>query len=218
MTVLRDFTDLAGVTVRAGETAVLRGLGMDYVRTEVLIELERDGARDNLRFALRAPDGPRIGRMKDYFEMGEDVTTPRVIPAFHDQSKRRMIIPPPVQNPAPQPEPRPKSMNTSAWRSAARSTDGPDRLEDVEKEMLRSIDHIGVAGSIAEIYAERMRAFQRAGNEPRAIAAFRLAVEWMARYAGSATSGGEGAALSYERDQFRAALAREFGYDPTDEK
>ena len=30
-----------------------------------------------------------------------------------------------------------------------------------------------------------------------------------------ATSGGEGVALSYERDQFHAALAREFGYDPT---
>ena len=37
-----------------------------------------------------------------------------------------------------------------------------------------------------------------------AIAAFKLAVEWMATYAGWATSGGEGAALSYERDQFRA--------------
>lgn len=39
----------------------------------------------------------------------------------------------------------------------------------------------------------------------------------MDNYASSATSGDEGAALSYERDQFRAALAREFGYDPTDD-
>lgn len=38
----------------------------------------------------------------------------------------------------------------------------------------------------------------------------------MDRYANWATSGGEGAALSYERDQFRAALVREFGYDPTE--
>jgi hypothetical protein len=30
------------------------------------------------------------------------------------------------------------------------------------------------------------------------------------------TSGGEGAALSYERDQFHAALVRESDYDPTE--
>ena len=109
-------------------------------------------------------------------------------------------------------------MNTSAWSRTAQSTDGPDRLEAMEEEMRRSIDHIGVAASIAELYAERMRAFQRADNEPRAVAAFKLAVDWMGTYASWATSGGEGAALSYERDQFRAALAREFGYDPTEEK
>lgn len=208
VTVLRDFTDLAGITIRAGETGVLRGLGLDYARMEIWIELERNGGRDKLRFALRAADGPRNGHMKDYFEMGEDVSTPRVIPAFHDQSKRQMIIPPPDKPSAP--------MNTSAWARVAQSTDGPDRLEDIEKEMLRSMDHIGVAASIAEFYAQRMRTFQRAGNEARAIAAFKLAVDWMGNYAISATSGGEGAALSYERDQFHAALVREFGYDPTE--
>lgn len=208
VTVLRDFTDLGGVTIRSGETAVLRGLGLDNARMEIWIELERNGARDKLRFALRATDGPRNGRMKDYFEVGEDVSTPRVIPAFHDQSKRQMIIPPPDKPSAP--------MNTSTWARVAQSTDGPDRLEDVEKEMLRSMDHIGVAASIAELYAQRMRAFQRVGNEARAIAAFKLAVDWMGNYASSATSGGEGAALSYERDQFHAALVREFGYDPTE--
>ena len=46
-------------------------------------------------------------------------------------------------------------------------------------------------------------------------AAFQLAVEWMATYAGWATSGGEGVALSYKRDRFHASLVREFGYDPT---
>ena len=72
--------------------------------------------------------------------------------------------------------------------------------------------HIGAAASIAEMYARRMRAFQRAGDETRAVAAFKQAVDWMGTYAGWATSGGEGAALSHERDQFRTALVREFGY------
>jgi hypothetical protein len=210
VTVLCDFTDLAGTVVRAGESAIIRGLGSDFVNPEIWIELERGNSRDKLRFALRAPDGPRIGHMREYFEIGEDVTTPRVIPAFHDRSQRKMIVPPQEKQPVP--------MNTAAWALAAQSTDGPDRLENIEQDMLRAIDHIGVAASIAEMYAERMRAFQRVGNEARAIAAFKLAVDWMGTYASSATSGGEGAALSYERDQFRAALAREFGYDPTEEK
>jgi len=93
--------------------------------------------------------------------------------------------------------------------------EGPDELKDVEEAMCKAIPHIGVAASIAEMYAQRMRAFQRAGNEPRAIAAFKLAVDWMGTYASWATSGGEGVALSYERDQFHAALVREFGYDPS---
>ena len=41
-------------------------------------------------------------------------------------------------------------------------------------------------------------------------------MQWMDTYAGWATSGGEGEALSYERDQFHAELVREFGYDPTE--
>ena len=208
ITVLRDFTDTTGITLRAGESGVLRGLSWNQLRKEIHIEIERASGKVDLVFPEAAKTGPRNGHMREYFEMGEDVSAPRIIPAFHDQSKRQMIVPPPEKKSAP--------MNTSAWARAAQSTDGPDRLEAIEEEMRRSIDHIGVAASIAEMYAQRMRAFQRAGNEPRAIAAFKLAVDWMGTYAGWATSGGEGAALSYERDQFRAALAREFGYDPTD--
>lgn len=210
VTVLRDFTDANGITMRAGDGGILRDLGWDQTRMEIRIVIEHAAGKVDLIFPLRATTGPRNGHMREYFEIGEDVTPPRVIPAFHDQSQRKMIVPPPEKKPAP--------MNTAVWAHAAQSTDGPDRLEAVEEEMRRAINHIGVAASIAEMYAQRMRAFQRAGNEARAIAAFKLAVDWMGTYAGSATSGGEGAALSYERDQFRAALACEFGYDPTEEK
>lgn len=79
VTVLCDFTDLAGLTVRAGEAGVVRGLGLDFGRMEIWIELERNGARDTLRFALRATEGPRNGGMREYFEMGES-TESRPIP------------------------------------------------------------------------------------------------------------------------------------------
>ncbi len=117
---------------------------------------------------------------------------------------------------APVPEAPAAPLDRAALAHMAQSLEGPDRLEAMEEAMRKAIPHIGVAASIAEQYAERMRAFQRAGNEPRASAAFALAVQWMGTYAGWATSGGEGAALSYERDQFRAELVREFGYDPTE--
>lgn len=210
ITVLRDFTDAKGVTMRTGDIGALTRIEWDQLGMEIILEITRDSGKVNLVFELAAKTGPGNGRMREYFEMGEDVSSPRVFPAFRrPPAERKMIVPPPKIVPAPR--------NDKDWDRLARSTEGPDRLEDVEEEMRKAFDHIGVAASIAEIYAERMRAFQRAGNEARAIAAFKLAVEWMATYAGWATSGGEGAALSYERDQFRAALAREFGYDPTDD-
>lgn len=210
ITVLRDFTDAKGVAMRVGDKGIVRKLHWDQIRMEIHLEIECASRKVTLVFPLTAKTGPRNGHMREYFEVGDDATTPRIIPAFHHPAARQMIIPPPAE-----PETAPvHTARTANWRRAAQATEGPDRLVDVENEMRQSIDHIGVAGSIAEIYAERMRAFQRAGNEPRAIAAFKLAVEWMGIYASSATSGGEGAALSYEYDRFRTSLAREFGYDP----
>ena len=208
VTVLRDFTDASGITMRAGESGVLRGLSLDQLRMAIHIEIERGSGKLDLVFPLRAQTGPRNGHMREYFEVAEDVSTPRIIPAFHNPAEREMIVPPPEMESAP--------LNDSAWARAAQSTEGPDRLEAMEEELRQSIPNIGVAASIAELYAQRMRTFQRAGNEPRAIAAFKLAVDWMGTYASWATSGGEGAALSHERDQFHAALVREFGYDPTE--
>ena len=208
ITVLRDFNDANGITMCTGETGVLRGLSLDQLRMEIHLEIEGSSGKVDLVFPLRAQAGPRNGHMRDYFEMGEDVTTPRVIPVFHDQSNRQMIVPPPEEELV--------SYDSSKWARMATSEEGPDQLVEMEEEMRKAFPHIGVAGSIAEMYATRMRTFQRAGNEARAIAAFKLAVEWMATYAGWATSGGEGEALSHERDRFHAALAREFGYDPTD--
>ena len=208
VTVLRDFTDAAGITMRTGETGILRAQSFDQIRREIHLEIDRASGKVPLTFSANAKTGPGNGRMREYFEMGEDVSIPRIIPAFHDQSLREMIVPPPETIPGPR--------NDSAWDRAANSTEGPDQLKDVEEEMRKAFPHIGAASSIAEIYAQRMRAFQRAGNEPRAIAAFKLAVDWMATYASWATSGGEGAALSLELDDFQASLAREFGYDPTE--
>lgn len=216
VTVLQYFTDTIGTAMRAGDSGILRGLAWDQLRMEIRIVIERASRKVALVFPVQATTGPRNGHMREYFEVGKDVTVPRIDPSLHDHAKREMIMLPSESGPASLPMARMSvQTNSAAWNSTAQSTDGPDRLEEVEQEMLAAMDHIGVAASIAEMYAKRMRAFQRAGNEPRAIAAFKLAAHWMRRYAGSATSGGDGAALSYECDRFQESLAHEFGYDPT---
>lgn len=208
ITVRRDFTDAAGVTMRRHETGILRAVEFQPLRLEIHLEIERAADRVHLVFALAARTGPRNGHMREYFELGEDVTTPRILPTNRQPVDRTMKVPPPALPAA--------SLDPIALAGLAQSTDGPDRLEAMEEALRKAIPHIGVAASIAERYAERMRAFQRAGDEPRASAAFALAMQWMDTYAGWATSGGEGEALSYERDQFHAELVREFGYDPTE--
>ena len=100
--VLRDFTDAAGITLRAGESGVVVGLSMDQHRAEIHNEIERSSGIVDLVFPLQAQTSPRNGHMREYFEMGEDVTTPRTIPTFHNAVERRMIIPPPETKSAQQ--------------------------------------------------------------------------------------------------------------------
>lgn len=209
VTVLRDFTDAKGETLHAGQTGILRELTFDQIRLEIYLGLEMEDRNATLIFPLNAKKGPRNGHMQEFFERGEYVPVPGSEPVLRDPATHRMIVPPP-EKAAPSPR-----ADAQGWQAKAQSLEGPDRLKDVEEEIQRAYPHIGAAASVAEMYARRMRAFQRAGNEPRAVAAFKLAVQWMYTYASWATSGGEGAALSYERDQFIAALVQEFGYDPT---
>lgn len=203
VTVLREFTDATGTTMNANETGVIRNMTLDQVRWEIHIEIERDAELVRLMFPLRAESGPRNGHMREFFEMGEYAPVPGSEPVRREPAIREMNVPSMTEQ-----------SGGSPWWREARNTAGPDRQEDAEKKLLAEIPHIGAAASIAAMYAQRMRAFQAEGNEARAIAAFKLADDWIWTYASWATSGGEGAALSLERDEFRAGLVEEFGYDP----
>lgn len=216
ITVIRAFTDAAGIGMHANETGIIRDMEWDQLRDEISIDIQRDAGvadaggadagRIRLTFSLKAHSGPRNGHMREFFEIGEYSPIPRAQPIRPDPAKREMIVPALKEQ---------DQSDSHAWWRSTRNTEGPDHQEAAEKKMLAEINHIGVAASIAEMYAQRMRAFQAEGNEPRAIAAFKLADQWMSTYAGWATSGGEGEALSRERDEFHDGLVREFGYDPT---
>lgn len=99
------------------------------------------------------------------------------------------------------------------WRSAV-ALESQDRLEEAEKVINEAVLHLGAAASVAELYALRMDRMLQAQDTVGALDAFRRADRWIAFYAAQATSGGEGAALSRERDQFRRSLVASLGYDP----
>lgn len=207
VTILREFTDARGITLRVGESGILRELSFDQIRLEMHLGIERESGIVALLFPAKAKAGPRLGHMQDYFERGDYVPVPGSVPVRRDPPARTMIVPPRKTETTP----------TSApdWWNEAQALQEADRCEEAEQVIRQAVPHLGFAASIAEMYAQRMRVFQRAGDEPRAVEAFKRAVDWMGNYASYATSGGEGAALSEERDRFHADLVKEFGYDPT---
>ncbi|MBL0172017.1 MAG: hypothetical protein IPP90_15095 [Gemmatimonadaceae bacterium] len=93
--VLRDFTDARGTPHRAGETGIIRGMGLDTAHMEIWIEWEHNGALDRMRFALSSTIGPGNGRMREYFELGD--VDPGEVP-----------VPPPAPQRAVEPAPRPQ--------------------------------------------------------------------------------------------------------------
>jgi hypothetical protein len=92
------------------------------------------------------------------------------------------------------------------WWLAALLMERADRLAEAEQCITDAIDHIGAAIQVAELYRQRMLRLQDCGQPGEALKAREAAVRWAHRYAASATSGGEGAALSRERDAFIARL------------
>src|SRR5262245_35419190 len=86
ITVLKDFTDARGVEHRAGESGVIRQMGLEWPE-EIWIEWERDGATEKMSFRLDARTGPRNGGMREFFELGEYAPQPRPL----------VVPPPPVE-------------------------------------------------------------------------------------------------------------------------
>ena len=94
------------------------------------------------------------------------------------------------------------------WRDAV-LLERADRIADAEETIQKALDHLGVYSSLAYLHELRYARLLREGKQGAAAEARERAIHWLYAYAGSATSGGEGAALSLERDQRIAALGGE---------
>ena len=111
-------------------------------------------------------------------------------------------------------EPEASRAESPAWWIRALELEAQNQLEAAENTIRDGCQHMGFAASTAEMYRRRMNRLKDAGDSAGAREAFKRSSDFMTFYASMATSGGEGAALSYERDLFRAQLVAEFGSDP----
>lgn len=129
------------------------------------------------------------------------------------------------QTPEPQPSSAPDSPSPSVpapsapappppdgppWWKRAKALDLADKIAEAEAVIQAAIPHLAFAAATAQLHRERMLRLQEAGDLDGARTAFEKASDWIRAYAGFATSGGEGAALSLERDEFLANLQRDF--------
>jgi hypothetical protein len=71
--VSRDFTDARGIAHRVGDAGIIRAMGLDMATMEIWIEWDLPTSRERLHFALKSPTGPGNGRMREYFELGEEL-------------------------------------------------------------------------------------------------------------------------------------------------
>lgn len=89
-----------------------------------------------------------------------------------------------------------------------------DRLDEIEPTIRAADDSLWTCCMIAEIFKRRMLRMKAEGRMKQAEEAFAMSYAWMCDFASGATSGGEGAANSYARDQHLGVLESLLGYRP----
>jgi hypothetical protein len=189
--VLQDFRDARGTRHRKDDTGIIRIMDLDWARQEIVIEWERDGEAEKMFFALDAKDGPRNGRMRDFFAMEERVPLPKPLPsgALNDHAP---ASPPIVGEPIFDPAQSAGAMD----RIAALCARG--RLDEAERQIRLILDQPDPYGGRLQELAEHMVDIAVAHAQD----ADRTVFDWVQRRAetlwyawgSGATSGGEGAA------------------------
>lgn len=110
----------------------------------------------------------------------------------------------------------PEDDGKPAWWLKARKLEAENKLEAAEATIRDGVPHLYFASAIADMYRLRMLRMKAAGDAAGALEAFNKSEHFIWFMASLATSGGEGAALSWERDKFMKQLIAEYGSDPRD--
>lgn len=107
--------------------------------------------------------------------------------------------------PSPADEAATSRVTSSDWWHAALALEQAGQLHEAEQTILRAVNQQGACLCVAQLYIERHHRLSALGDTDGAALAGTAASRWAHAHAASATSGGEGLALSRERD---ALLAR----------
>jgi len=100
------------------------------------------------------------------------------------------------------------------WWLKARKLEAENRMEEAEALIKNAVPNLYFAEVTADLYRLRMLRLMEARDKTGAREAFRQAKNFIHFFASMATSGGEGAALSGERDAFMKRLVAAYGGDP----
>ena len=92
------------------------------------------------------------------------------------------------------------------WISRAEALEKDNRLIEAEALIREAVPHQAFALVIAEMYRRRMLRLASGGDAQGAAEARQKASDWAYYYASQATSGGEGTAMSVDRDEFLRTL------------
>jgi hypothetical protein len=92
------------------------------------------------------------------------------------------------------------------WWNRARRLELANKLKEAEQAIKDGVPHAAFCLLPADLYRRRMNRLAKAGDADGAQHARKEAIDWIYFYASQATSGGEGAAFSGERDRFMAEL------------
>ena len=203
--VLRDFRDARGTARHAGDVGVLRVMDLDWARQEFSLEWERDGGREKLFFRLDATEGPRSGRMREYFALEERAPIPR--PSRKELRRLHPVVLPPVRE-DPVTDPADYSVALErVWALAARQ-----RFEEAEQQIqlilappdpysgrLERLAGDLVATAITHADDEDLRVYDWLSRRATSL--------WYA-YGSGASSGGEGAVRAERIHAAETELAR----------
>lgn len=201
--VLRDFADARGFIHRSGEAGLLCRLELDWAEQEIRLTWKREGREETLVFGVAATNGPSNGRMREYFEVQSEA-------GAQDRVRR---VPRPAAGEVAAAIP---ALEGGLIRDASRHHDalqrvwalaGRLRFAEAEEQLRAVMDRgedvrVDVRSMAGELGA---MAAAHAGDGDRRVYRWlrdRAMQLWHA-WGATATSGGEGCAMSLEIEAAR---------------